>query len=74
VTIHTEMCGQMCLVQGWQNFLKVIPKFLEISKKFFCLPMGILKSKIRSWSLPQLLLILHLLLLLMHNIIIILYF
>ena len=35
---------------------------LWISKKFFRVPVGILKSKIRFWSLPKLLLIITLLL------------
>jgi hypothetical protein len=49
-------------------FESACPNFLCISKKSFRIPMGILESTIRSWSLPQLLLItaLLLLLLLMH--------
>jgi len=38
----------------------------KFRKKLFCVPMGILKSKTRSWTVPELLLITVLLLLLMR--------
>ena len=38
---------------------------LHFSKTFFCIPLGILKIKVRSWSRPQLLLIIVLFLLML---------
>jgi hypothetical protein len=40
VTIHTETCGQICLVQGWQNFLRDIPKIPINFEKILLLAHG----------------------------------
>jgi hypothetical protein len=54
------------LYWDWQTFFEgTCPNFLYTSNKFFCMLMEMLQSKIRSWSLPQLLLNIGLLLLLM---------
>jgi hypothetical protein len=37
---------------GWRNFARTRAQILQILKKFFRMPMGILKRKIRSSSLP----------------------
>jgi hypothetical protein len=41
------------LYQGWQKiFESTHPNCLQISKKYFRVPIGILNSKIRSFGLP----------------------
>ena len=61
------------LGQGWRTSLRAHNRIIYVSKKFFRVPLVILKGKIMSFVLQQLLLItaLLLLLLLMHSVILI---
>jgi hypothetical protein len=46
--------GQLVFALEWlvNLFEGTCPNSLYISKKSFCVPMGILKSTVRSWNLP----------------------
>ena len=45
--------GSNTLEEGWRNFLRVRAHIVyKFRKKFFYVPMGILKIRIRSLSLP----------------------
>jgi hypothetical protein len=59
VTVESRQPGQISRYRtGLMNLLDgTRPNFLYIAKKYFRVPMKILNTKIRSWSLPQLLFI-----------------